>query len=73
MKFSFTYDNKFKPAGSMFVGTSPELDVALYTMCIALEVEDCPISLDGQKFLIRAYSFNRGNNVKVIASGYPDI
>lgn len=70
---SFSYDGKLKPAGSMFVGTPPELEVALYSLCIALEVEDCPISLGGEKFTIRAYSFNRGNNVKVVASGYPDI
>lgn len=73
MKFSFTFDSKHKPSGSMFVGTSPELDIALYTLCIAFEVENCPISLGGEKFTIRAYSFNRANNVKVIASGYPEI
>lgn len=73
MKFSFSYDSKFKPANTMFVATPPELDVALYSLCIALEVEDCPISLGGEKFTIRAYSFKRPNNVKVIASGYPDI
>lgn len=74
MKFAFSYDNVFKPAGSMFVGTAPEFDMALYTLCIAMDwTETCPISLDGQKFSIRSYSFGRESNIKMIASGFPDI
>lgn len=73
MKFSFSYDKWFKPAGSMFVGTPPELDVAIYTLCIVMDIEKCQVSMDGQKFTILAYSFKRGSNIKMIASGYPDI
>lgn len=72
MKLSFTYDKWHKPAGSMLVGTPPELDIALYTLCVALDIETCKISLDGKKFTIRAYSFKRGSDIKMIASGYPD-
>lgn len=73
MKFSFSYDKWFKPSGSMFVGTPPELEIALYTLCVVMDMETCHISMNGQKFIIRAYSFKRGSNVKMIASGYPDI
>ena len=33
ISFTFTWDGTSKPYGSMFVGTSPELEMALYTVC----------------------------------------
>lgn len=58
----------------MFIGTPPEFDMALYTLCIVMDKEaTCPISLDGRKFNIRAYSFSRGPDVKMISSAFPEI
>lgn len=57
----------------MFIGTPPELDIALYTLCVVMDVKTCPISLDGQRFKILTYSFTQGANMKMIASGFPEI
>lgn len=57
----------------MFVGTSPELEVALYTVCFEVRPDkDCPISLGGNKLLIRTHTFRyRGKNL--IGSAFPEI
>ena len=33
ISFTFTWNGVSKPYGSMFLGTSPELELALYSVC----------------------------------------
>ncbi|XP_055676866.1 endoribonuclease CG2145-like [Lutzomyia longipalpis] len=72
-KIRFSYDNINKPVNSLFVGTSPELEMALYTVCFAIFPDtDCLLSAHGQRFKIKTYTFRyRGKNV--IGSAYPEI
>ena len=38
---------------TLFVGTSPELEMALYTICFYTHPNNlCPVSLGGSKFMI---------------------
>ncbi|XP_015608347.1 poly(U)-specific endoribonuclease homolog [Cephus cinctus] len=62
-----------KPVTTMFIGTSPELEMALYTVCFfARPDKPCPVSLGGTKFNIMTYKFRyRGKDL--IGSAYPDI
>lgn len=56
-----------KPTTSMFVGTPPELEMALYTLCVVMDRDNCTVSLGGKKFLIKTYAFDRGED-KLVAS-----
>lgn len=56
----------------MMVGTLPELDVALYTLCIALQKTDCKVSMGGKEFVIKAHPYFRGQQV-LVGSTYPQI
>lgn len=59
-----------KRFSSMFIGAPPELEMALYTLCIVMNKKMCRVSLGGTSFMIRAHAFNRGLN-KLVASAYP--
>lgn len=53
LKFHFTLSEKDKPDDTMFVGTSPELELALYTLCFVTRADsNCPLSADGVRFSI---------------------
>lgn len=56
----------------MMVGTLPELDVALYTLCIVLQKTDCKVSMGKQEFIIKAHPYLRGQQV-LVGSTYPQI
>ncbi|XP_065334786.1 endoribonuclease CG2145-like isoform X2 [Cloeon dipterum] len=73
VKHHFTWNNVTKPVGSMFIGTSPELEMALYTVCFLTRPDNkCPVRLGGEPFFIKTHSFTyRGN--KYIGSAYPEI
>lgn len=73
VKYRFSHNNINKPVNAMFVGTSPELEMALYTLCFEVRPDkECPISLGGNKILIRTHTFRyRGKNL--IGSAFPEI
>lgn len=73
MRFHFTYRGIDKPVGSMFIGTSPELEMALYTTCFLLRADRiCPLTMNGNRFSIKTYTYKyRGKNM--IGSAFPDI
>lgn len=60
-----------KPVSSMFVGTSPELEMALYTVCFFVRVSKyCNVSLGGTKFDIVKHKMNY-HGMEHIGSAYP--
>lgn len=61
-----------KPATSMFIGTTPELEMALYSLCIVMEKSTCEVSLGRKRFIIKAFAFNRGE-IQMVSSSYPAI
>lgn len=61
-----------KPATSMFVGTTPEFEMALYSLCVVMDKSTCDVSLGGKRFTIKAFSFNRGED-QMVASSYPAV
>ncbi|KAG7204585.1 hypothetical protein KM043_005004 [Ampulex compressa] len=65
-----TYDGKYKMS-TMFIGTPPELEVALYTLCFfGRPNRKCKVSFSGVPFSIQTYVLNR-DNTTVIGSAYP--
>ncbi|XP_018579291.1 poly(U)-specific endoribonuclease homolog isoform X2 [Anoplophora glabripennis] len=73
LKYHFTFHDVDKPVGSMFIGTSPELEIALYSTCYILRADKiCPLKMNGNRFIIRTFTYRyRGRNM--IGSAFPEI
>lgn len=72
-KVRFTFDNLNKPVNGIFIGTSPELEIGLYTLCFAtFPDKDCLVASDGQEFKIKTYTY-RYRGKTVIGSAYPEV
>ncbi|XP_045596807.1 endoribonuclease CG2145 isoform X2 [Procambarus clarkii] len=73
VKLRFEWLNEAKPVGTVFIGTTPELEIALYTLCFLAKPDSkCPVQLAGNKFNIQTWTFTSGGKT-VIGSAYPDI
>ncbi|CAK9802748.1 Endoribonuclease CG2145 [Anthophora quadrimaculata] len=73
VKIRTKYSGYDKPVTTLFVGTSPELEMALYTVCFYARPDgNCPVSLGGTRFNIVTHKFKyRGNDL--VGTAYPDI
>ena len=62
-----------KALGSFFIGTSPEFDLALYTLC-AFEFTNaiCNVRLGGTDYRIQTWDINHKSGLQ-IGSAYPAI
>ncbi|XP_043257992.1 poly(U)-specific endoribonuclease homolog [Colletes gigas] len=68
----FTYNGKRKMS-TMFIGTMPELEIALYTLCFFTRPNrKCKVSFTGFKFGIQTYTL-RTNDIKFVATAFPVI
>ncbi|XP_018580927.1 uridylate-specific endoribonuclease A [Scleropages formosus] len=71
----FNWDGYFKQVGSAFVGSSPEFDFALYSLCyITRPGKRCRLSLGGKALSIQTYTWDNssyGDGKKFIGSAYP--
>lgn len=58
IKLNFQMDGIVRPNATIFVGTLPELEMALYTICFYARPNNlCPVSLGGTTFNIYTHSF----------------
>lgn len=73
LKVRFTHKGVNKPVNGVFAGTSPELELALYTVCFQLRPDrTCPVSLGNQRFGIVTYTWRyRGKHL--IGSAFPEL
>lgn len=71
-KVRLTFDKLTKPSNSLFIATSPELEIALYTVCFQMRPDtECPLSINGKKFTIKTFTFRyRGKNL--IGGAWPN-
>ncbi|CAB3408190.1 unnamed protein product [Caenorhabditis bovis] len=63
----FSWENELKRSGSILIGTSPEFDMALYTMCFLSRRgrETCDVELDGCPLQITSYELYQQNKVYI--------
>jgi poly(U)-specific endoribonuclease len=62
-----------QPITTIFIGTSPELEMALYTICFYTRPNNaCPIALGGANALIVANRVNYFGK-DILISAFPDI
>lgn len=66
----FEWKNQLKKIGSFFVGTSPEFDIALYTITYLMDFSGIPIYLNGMLTKVTCFGINRNRS---IGTCYPDI
>lgn len=71
-KVRLTFDKLTKPSNSLFIGTSPELEIALYTVCFQMRPDtECPLAYNGKKFTLKTFTFRyRGKNL--IGGAWPN-
>ncbi|XP_045528271.1 uridylate-specific endoribonuclease D [Pieris brassicae] len=73
LKMHFNQQGVDKPVGTMFIGTSPELEMSLYTLCYVTRVDnDCKLKLGNNEVDIVTYNF-RYRSKNYIGSAYPQI
>ncbi|KAJ1347003.1 Poly(U)-specific endoribonuclease [Parelaphostrongylus tenuis] len=61
----FTWKGVPKRSGSLLIGTSPEYDLALYTLCFLSRRgrEQCQVEIDGCPLSITSYEITQNNKV----------
>uniref|UniRef100_A0A452G4E2 Uridylate-specific endoribonuclease n=1 Tax=Capra hircus TaxID=9925 RepID=A0A452G4E2_CAPHI len=74
LAMQFNWDGYYKEVGSAFIGSSPEFEMVLYSLCfIARPGKVCQLSLGGHPLAIQTYTWNKstyGNGKKYIATAY---
>ncbi|XP_055973876.1 uridylate-specific endoribonuclease [Sorex fumeus] len=74
LAMQFNWDGYYKEVGSAFIGSSPEFEFALYSLCfIARPGRMCQLSLGGYPLAIQTYAWDKttyGNGKKYIATAY---
>eukprot|EP00079_Xenopus_tropicalis_P010650 XP_002935698.2 PREDICTED: poly(U)-specific endoribonuclease [Xenopus tropicalis] len=72
----FYWDGFYKEVGSQFIGSSPEFDFSIYTLCfISRPGRKCKISLGGYGLTIQTYVWTKttyDNGKKFIATAYAE-
>ncbi|XP_029052120.2 endoribonuclease CG2145-like [Osmia bicornis bicornis] len=73
VKVRSSFNGIVQPITTIFVGTSPELEFALYTMCFFTRPNNaCPVSLGGAEFMIVVSRVNYFGK-DILISAYPDV
>jgi len=69
----FDWLSEPKTIGSMWIGTSPELELAVYTVCFYARTDSlCPVTMDGNNFHVQTWTFDYSGKT-LVGSAYPDI
>ncbi|XP_018422096.1 PREDICTED: poly(U)-specific endoribonuclease-D-like [Nanorana parkeri] len=73
--FQFKWSTYVKSLGSFFVGSSPEFDIAMYTLCYVTRPNRmCTVRFNGHSARIQTYSWANSyyrNGKRYLASSYP--
>ncbi|XP_072703414.1 uridylate-specific endoribonuclease C-like isoform X2 [Ciconia boyciana] len=75
LALQYRWSGHLKSIGSTFMGSSPEFDLALYTLCYKTRPDhQCRVSLGGKAATIQTYSWANsfyGDGRRFVASSYP--
>ncbi|CAM5168916.1 unnamed protein product [Eretmochelys imbricata] len=76
MAFQYSWTGYLKSVGSFFIGSSPEFELAVYTLCYKTRPNKlCTLSLGGKSAQIQTYSWANseyGAGKRYLASSYPN-
>lgn len=68
----FSWNGQLKDVSSMFIGTSPEFELALYTLCFLAGQEDSIVQVGDYEVKIKVYRIKSKYGDKV-GSAYPEV
>ena len=69
---SFDWVGDTKPISSFWIGSTPEMELALYAICyLYAPGQDVPVSMNGKIYKIQTYI--RPEDPSLVASSFPDI
>lgn len=72
-KITFSLNGLTKTVSSMLIGTSPELEMAIFTICFKLRPnKGCQMEFSGRSFTITTHTFDH-NGKKLLASAYVNL
>ncbi|XP_073432871.1 uridylate-specific endoribonuclease D-like isoform X1 [Dendrobates tinctorius] len=75
--FQFKWTTYLKTVGSFFMGSSPEFEFAMYTLCYVTRPDSmCTVKLGDASLKIQTYSWpnsSYGSGKRYVASSYPNI
>ncbi|RKO84373.1 Endoribonuclease XendoU-domain-containing protein [Blyttiomyces helicus] len=58
LSFQLSWQGQVKPVSTFFIGTSPEFELALYTLCFFAGTDSNPMVLDDSHVAIKCHKFN---------------
>ncbi|KAJ3144881.1 hypothetical protein HDU89_007684 [Geranomyces variabilis] len=68
LSFQLAWHGEVKPVSTFFIGTSPEFEIALYTLAFMAGQEDNAVVLEGVELNLKVYRFQGG---KKLGSVFP--
>ncbi|KAJ3174901.1 hypothetical protein HDU87_006567 [Geranomyces variabilis] len=68
LSFQLAWHGEIKPVSTFFIGTSPEFEIALYTLAFMAGQEDNAVVLEGVELNLKVYRFQGG---KKLGSVFP--
>ncbi|CAG7836819.1 unnamed protein product [Allacma fusca] len=72
ISINFDWKDHCKTRSSMFIGTSPEFEFALYTLCwFTRPGQLCPVVLGGKAMSIQTYVHTNQYGTQFVAAAYP--
>lgn len=72
LSVQFTWNGQLKDVSSMFIGTSPEFELALYTLCFLAGQEENIVQVGDYEVKIKVYRIKSKYGDKV-GSAYPEV
>jgi len=72
LSVQFTWNGQLKDVSSMFIGTSPEFELALYTLCFLAGQEENIVQVGDYEVKIKVYRISSKYGDKV-GSAYPEV
>ena len=72
LSVQFTWNGQLKDVSSMFIGTSPEFELALYTLCFLAGQEENMVQVGDYEVKIKVYRIKSKYGDKV-GSAYPEV
>ena len=72
LNVQFTWNSQLKDISSMFIGTSPEFELALYSLCFLAGQEDNVVQAGDYEVKIKVYRIKSKYGDKV-GSAFPEV